>query len=145
VVECCSNRPPSALASAYALSPLAAASSQDSEKPAKAIENKMVGLVPAHEQFTVPQLIDIGISAEQAGFNLLATSDHFQPWQANESHSGVAWATLGALSQRNEPSVDGNDRDLPRIPVQPGGGHRGFRHIGFFGSRAYLSRFRTIR
>jgi hypothetical protein len=37
----------------------------------------MVGFMLAHEQFTVPQLIEIGVSAEQAGFDLVATSDHF--------------------------------------------------------------------
>ena len=91
------------LASAYALpSFVTAASTQNSGRPEKAIESKMVGFMLAHEQFTVPQVIDIGVSAEQAGFDLLATSDHFQPWQANEGHSGEAWATLGALSQRTQ-------------------------------------------
>jgi hypothetical protein len=66
------------LASAYALPSLAtAASNQNSGRPEKAIEGKMVGFMLAHEQFTVPQVIDIGVSAEQAGFDLLATSDHF--------------------------------------------------------------------
>jgi TAT-translocated FGD2 family F420-dependent dehydrogenase len=32
----------------------------------------------------------------------LATSDHFQPWQANERHAGQAWVTLGVLGQRTE-------------------------------------------
>jgi TAT-translocated FGD2 family F420-dependent dehydrogenase len=27
------------------------------------------------------------------------TSDHFQPWQDNQHHSGLAWVTLAALSQ----------------------------------------------
>src|SRR3979411_1655169 len=61
---------------------------------------KLVGLMLGHEQFTVPQLVDIGKTAAQAGFNLLATSDHFQPWQANEGHCGEAWVTLGALGER---------------------------------------------
>jgi G6PDH family F420-dependent oxidoreductase len=60
----------------------------------------MVGYMLAHEQFPVEQLIEFGIAAEQAGFDLLATSDHLQPWQANEGHSGAAWATMGARSQR---------------------------------------------
>ena len=68
------------LASAYALpSFVTAASNQNFGRPEKAIESKMVGFMLAHEQFTVPQVIDIGVSAEQAGFDLLATSDQFQP------------------------------------------------------------------
>jgi hypothetical protein len=52
---------------------------------------KLVGFMLAHEQFTVPQLTDLGAAAARAGFGLLATSDHFQPWQANEAHVGAAW------------------------------------------------------
>jgi F420-dependent hydroxymycolic acid dehydrogenase len=62
----------------------------------------MIAFMLAHEQFAVPDLIRLGASAEQAGFDLLATSDHFQPWQANERHAGQAWVTLGVLGQRTE-------------------------------------------
>lgn len=60
----------------------------------------MVGFMLAHEQFPVPQLLELGATAEAAGFDLLATSDHLQPWQSNEGHSGEAWVTMGALGQR---------------------------------------------
>lgn len=59
-----------------------------------------VGFMLGHEQFPVPKLVELGVAAEAAGFDLLATSDHFQPWQANEGHSGEAWVTMGALGQR---------------------------------------------
>jgi F420-dependent hydroxymycolic acid dehydrogenase len=108
------------LASAYALpSFVMAASNQNSGRPEKAIESKMVGLMLAHEQFTVPQVIDIGVSAEQAGFDLLTTSDHFQPWQANEGHSGEAWATLGALSQRTQRVWMGTTVTCPTFRYNP--------------------------
>src|SRR6202034_1909249 len=108
------------LAPAYALPSLfTAASSQNSGRPEKAIESKMVGFMLAHEQFTVPQVIDIGVSAEQAGFDLLATSDHFQPWQANEGHSGEAWATLGALSQRTQRVWMGTTVTCPTFRYNP--------------------------
>lgn len=54
----------------------------------------------AHEQFPVPELVELAVAAEQAGFDVLATSDHLQPWQANEGHAGEAWVTLGAIGQR---------------------------------------------
>jgi hypothetical protein len=38
----------------------------------------------AHEQFPLAQPIELGSAAERAGFDLLATSDHLQPWQASE-------------------------------------------------------------
>jgi TAT-translocated FGD2 family F420-dependent dehydrogenase len=61
------------------------------------LRKHMLGFMLPHEQFPVPQLIQFGIAAEAAGFDLLATSDHFQPWQSNEGHSGEAWVTMGAL------------------------------------------------
>lgn len=108
------------LASAYALPSLVkAASNENSGRPEKAIESKMDGFMLAHEQFTVPQVIDIGVSAEQAGFDLLASSDHFQPWQANEGHSGEAWATLGALSQRTQRVWMGTTVTCPTFRYNP--------------------------
>ena len=44
----------------------------------------------------------IGVAVEQAGFGILATSDHLQPWQANERHAGQAWVTMAALGQRTK-------------------------------------------
>ncbi len=58
-----------------------------------------VGFVLSHEQFTQPRLIDLGIRAEQAGFDMVWTSDHFQPWMDNQGYSGFAWVLLGALGQ----------------------------------------------
>jgi F420-dependent hydroxymycolic acid dehydrogenase len=63
---------------------------------------RQVGFQLAHEQFTVPELVELGIAADQAGFDLLAVSDHFQPWQANEGHSGQAWVTMSAIGQRTK-------------------------------------------
>src|SRR5579862_9134696 len=64
------------------------------------ITQPMVGFMLAHEQFTLPELLQFGVRAEQAGFDLLATSDHLQPWQANERHAGQAWVTMSALGAR---------------------------------------------
>src|SRR5271156_5316517 len=64
------------------------------------IHKPMVGFMLAHEQFPVPELVQLGVAAEQAGFDLLATSDHLQPWQANEGHAGQAWVTISALGER---------------------------------------------
>jgi F420-dependent hydroxymycolic acid dehydrogenase len=94
-------------------------SSNQSDKATPAFGNKMVGFMLAHEQFPVTQLIDLGIAAEQAGFDLLATSDHLQPWQANEGHSGAAWATIGALSQRTSRVWMGTTVTCPTFRYNP--------------------------
>jgi hypothetical protein len=44
----------------------------------------------AYEQCTMPQLVELGIAAAQAGFDFVATSDHLQPWQDNKGYSGLA-------------------------------------------------------
>jgi F420-dependent hydroxymycolic acid dehydrogenase len=67
---------------------------------AGSLSRGMVAFMLAHEQFTVPELVRLGAAAETAGFDMVATSDHFQPWQANERHAGQAWVTMGALGQR---------------------------------------------
>ena len=55
----------------------------------------------ANEQFTTPLTSSTsGSAAEQAGFDGVWTSDHFQPWQPNENHAGQAWVLLSALTQR---------------------------------------------
>jgi F420-dependent hydroxymycolic acid dehydrogenase len=56
--------------------------------------------VLASEQFPSPKLVELGELAERANFDGVWTSDHFQPWQANEGHSAAAWVTLAALTQR---------------------------------------------
>lgn len=63
---------------------------------------RQVGFQLAHEQFTVRELVELGIAADQAGFDLLAVSDHFQPWQSNEGHSGQAWITMSAIGQKTK-------------------------------------------
>jgi TAT-translocated FGD2 family F420-dependent dehydrogenase len=94
-------------------------SSNQSDKATPALGNKMVGFMLAHEQFPVTQLIELGIAAEQAGFDLLATSDHLQPWQANEGHSGAAWATIGALSQHTSRVWMGTTVTCPTFRYNP--------------------------
>ena len=82
-------------------------------------EQRLVGFMLAHEQFTVPDLLDIGSAAAGAGFGLLATSDHFQPWQANEGHSGAAWVTMGALAARIGASWMGTTVTCPTLRYHP--------------------------
>lgn len=62
----------------------------------------VMGFVLTSEQFTGPQLVDLGVAAEDAGFDAVWTSDHFLPWQDNQGHVGQAWVLLGALSQRTK-------------------------------------------
>jgi F420-dependent hydroxymycolic acid dehydrogenase len=84
-----------------------------------ALSRGMVAFMLAHEQFPVPELIRLGASAENAGFDLVATSDHFQPWQSNEGHVGQAWVTLGALGQRTQRVWMGPTVTCPTLRYNP--------------------------
>jgi F420-dependent hydroxymycolic acid dehydrogenase len=85
----------------------------------QALRPGLVAFMLAHEQFPLPQLIELGAAAERAGFDMLATSDHFQPWQANEAHSGQAWVTLAALGQRTRQAWMGPTVTCPILRYHP--------------------------
>jgi len=80
---------------------------------------RQVGFQLAHEQFTVPQLVKLGVAAEQAGFDLLAFSDHLQPWQTNEGHAGQAWVTMSAIGQRTDRIRMGTTVTCPTFRYHP--------------------------
>lgn len=79
----------------------------------------MLAFTLSHEQFAAPELVPLGIAAEKAGFDLVATSDHFQPWQANERHAGLAWVTLGVLGQRTQRIWMGTAVTCPTLRYHP--------------------------
>lgn len=58
-----------------------------------------IGYHSSHEQFKPSQLINYVQQAEQAGFNLSLSSDHFYPWSEAQGQSGFAWSWLGAALQ----------------------------------------------
>jgi F420-dependent hydroxymycolic acid dehydrogenase len=83
------------------------------------LTTRLMGFMLPHEQFTVPELVELGVAAEKAGFDLLATSDHLQPWQANEGHSGEAWITMAALGQRTQRVWMGTTVTCPTFRYSP--------------------------
>jgi TAT-translocated FGD2 family F420-dependent dehydrogenase len=92
----------------------------DAARPSAGLQKtKIVGLMLAHEQFPVPELVKLGESAAQAGFGALATSDHIQPWQANERHCGQAWVTLGAVGARAPSAWIGTTVTCPTMRYNP--------------------------
>jgi G6PDH family F420-dependent oxidoreductase len=54
------------------------------------------------EQARPDQLVRDLKAAEEAGFDFSVTSDHYQPWLAEQGHSGYAWSILGAAAQATE-------------------------------------------
>jgi G6PDH family F420-dependent oxidoreductase len=54
------------------------------------------------EQSPPDQLVRDIQKAEAAGFDFSVISDHYQPWLAEQGHSGYAWSILGAAAQATE-------------------------------------------
>jgi coenzyme F420-dependent glucose-6-phosphate dehydrogenase len=52
------------------------------------------------EQYEPEQLLRYAELAEQAGFDMVWTSDHFHPWFHSQGSSGFAWSWMGAATER---------------------------------------------
>jgi TAT-translocated FGD2 family F420-dependent dehydrogenase len=79
----------------------------------------MIGFQLAFEQFSVPELLELGIACEKAGFDVVTCSDHLQPWQVNEGHSGQAWLTMSAIGQRTRHVWIGTTVTCPTFRYNP--------------------------
>ncbi|MDB5396909.1 MAG: TAT-translocated F420-dependent dehydrogenase, family [Rhodospirillales bacterium] len=118
--------------------PVGAPGAHNAEKAAP-LNKRTIGFMLGHEQFTGPQLLEIGESAARAGFGLLATSDHFQPWQTNEGHSGLAWVTMGALGARSGNSWIGTTVTCPTLRYNPAVVAEAFASLSlFYPGRVFL-------
>jgi TAT-translocated FGD2 family F420-dependent dehydrogenase len=105
----------------------------------KSLTGKTIGFMLGHEQFTGPRLVEIGSAATQAGFQLLATSDHFQPWQANEAHSGQAWVMMGALGAQTGNAWLGTTVTCPILRYNPAVVAEAFASLSrFYPGRIFL-------
>jgi G6PDH family F420-dependent oxidoreductase len=54
------------------------------------------------EQSGPRELVGYAQEAEQRGFDLLVSSDHYSPWLESQGHSPYAWTLLGAVAQATE-------------------------------------------
>jgi len=94
--------------------------------------NVKIGFVLSHEQFPGPQLVQFAAAAEQAGFDMVWTSDHFQPWQPNEGHSTYPWLTLAALGQQTSSITFGTGVTCPTYRHHPTEVAQAFASLGVF-------------
>src|SRR5437763_7458517 len=93
------------------------------------LRKRALGFMLAHEQFTIPELVDLGAAAEQAGFDFVATSEHLQPWQSNEGHAGMSWITMSALGQRTHHLHMGTTVTCPTFRYNPAVVAQGFASL----------------
>ena len=78
-----------------------------------------LGYKASAEQFAPAKLLDFSILAEQAGFDSVFVSDHFQPWKHTDGHAPSALVWLGALGARTQRIMLGTSVLTPTFRYHP--------------------------
>jgi coenzyme F420-dependent glucose-6-phosphate dehydrogenase len=77
------------------------------------------GYKASAEQFGPRELLDFSVLAEQLGLEIVAVSDHFQPWRHHGGHGPAALTWLGALGERTERALLGTSVLTPTMRYHP--------------------------
>jgi coenzyme F420-dependent glucose-6-phosphate dehydrogenase len=77
------------------------------------------GYKASAEQFGPRELLDYSAHAESVGLELVAVSDHFQPWRHRGGHSPAALPWLGALGATAERATIGTSVLTPTLRYHP--------------------------
>ena len=78
-----------------------------------------LGYKASAEQFDPRTLLEFSVLAEQAGFDSVVVSDHFQPWRHTGGHAPFSFAWLGAVGQRTSRVLLGTSVVTPTFRYHP--------------------------
>ncbi|GAA1822509.1 glucose-6-phosphate dehydrogenase (coenzyme-F420) [Planosporangium flavigriseum] len=78
-----------------------------------------IGYKASAEQFAPRELLEFSVEAEERGLDLVAISDHFQPWRHHGGHAPSALTWLGALGQATNRAVLGTSVLTPTLRYHP--------------------------
>lgn len=78
-----------------------------------------LGYKASAEQFAPSQLLRFAIEAEDAGFDSVFVSDHFQPWKHTDGHAPFAPSWLGAVGAKTSRIVMGTSVLTPTFRLHP--------------------------
>jgi coenzyme F420-dependent glucose-6-phosphate dehydrogenase len=78
-----------------------------------------LGYKASAEQFGPVELLDFAIAAEDAQFDSVFISDHFQPWRHTGGHAPFAFAWMGALGARTSRIAIGTSVLTPTFRYHP--------------------------
>jgi coenzyme F420-dependent glucose-6-phosphate dehydrogenase len=70
------------------------------------------------EQYPPGELLDYAIAAEEAGFDAIDVSDHFQPW-SERGQAGFVWSWLGAVAVKTSQITLGTGVTCPTLRYHP--------------------------
>jgi len=78
-----------------------------------------IGYKASAEQFGPRQLLEFSLQAEASGMDIVAVSDHFQPWRHNDGHAPAAMPWLAAMGQASSKAVLGTSVLTPTLRYHP--------------------------
>jgi coenzyme F420-dependent glucose-6-phosphate dehydrogenase len=78
-----------------------------------------IGYKASAEQFGARQLLEFSLAAEASGLDLVAVSDHFQPWRHDGGQAPAAMPWLAALGQASDSAVLGTSVLTPTLRYHP--------------------------
>ena len=78
-----------------------------------------LGYKASAEQFGPRDLLEFSVHAEQAGFDSIMVSDHFQPWRHTGGHAPYSFSWLGALGERTSKAMIGTSVVTPTFRYHP--------------------------
>jgi coenzyme F420-dependent glucose-6-phosphate dehydrogenase len=78
-----------------------------------------LGYKASAEQFGPRELLEYSVLAEQVGLEIVAVSDHFQPWRHHGGHSPAAFPWLGAVGERTRRALLGTSVLTPTMRYHP--------------------------
>lgn len=73
-----------------------------------------------HEQWQPEELVEHAVMAEDAGFDMVVVSEHFHPWVDDDSASGFAFATIGAMAEATSKIEFATGVTTPLFRYHPG-------------------------
>jgi coenzyme F420-dependent glucose-6-phosphate dehydrogenase len=89
-----------------------------------------LGYKASAEQFGPVELLEFSRHAERVGLELVAISDHFQPWRHHGGHSPNALTWLGAAAAGTERAVLGTSVLTPTLRYHPSVVAQAFATLG---------------
>jgi coenzyme F420-dependent glucose-6-phosphate dehydrogenase len=78
-----------------------------------------LGYKASAEQFAPRELLDYAVEAERQGLEIVAVSDHFQPFRHTGGHGTAALPWLGAVGERTEQALLGTSVLTPTLRYHP--------------------------
>jgi coenzyme F420-dependent glucose-6-phosphate dehydrogenase len=78
-----------------------------------------IGYKASAEQFGPRELLELSAEAERRGLDIVAVSDHFQPWRHHGGHAPAALTWLGAAGQATSTAVLGTSVLTPTLRYHP--------------------------